>query len=152
MIIGCWLLAERIIDPGRRLECRYEDLCSNPSDALTQLAKFLGRSSSESEAALAAHQHDSINGRANSGRVAELSHHVRLSEPLNAGRIGRYRAELTARQIQQIEAILQYGLTAYGYALTEWQASPLTKSDTLYMTRVMIRNLVTRCIRKLTGR
>ncbi|MEJ7589976.1 MAG: sulfotransferase [Planctomycetaceae bacterium] len=31
LTLGCWLMAERIVSADRRMECRYEDLCTAPS-------------------------------------------------------------------------------------------------------------------------
>lgn len=28
LTLGCWLMAERIVSADRRMECRYEDLCT----------------------------------------------------------------------------------------------------------------------------
>lgn len=147
--IGCWLMSERMIEPSHRTECRYEDLCGSPADALGKLAAFLGRSPDEATAAVQAHLQDATRDLAAHTKVASLSHHCRLSEPLSAHRVGRFRNELTAEQIERIEEIVQYGMLAYGYQLAEWRTSPLMKGDRFAMLRILLRDIALKCSKRL---
>ncbi len=151
LYVGCWLMAERIVAAERRTECRYEDLCTNAEQALGKLAEFLGRDRREAAEALAAH----ASGASNDPRfqkVATLQHHTRLSEPLNAGRIARYRKELTAEQIRIIEQIAQYGMIAYGYEPTQWHTHPLMREDRMYLFKAMIRDMTRRIYKRIVRR
>jgi hypothetical protein len=82
--------------------------------------------------------------------VAALAHHQRLQEPLNAGRIGRYRMELSEKDIARIEAVAQNGMLACGYQPAAWQVSPHATEDRISQVQAMIRNLMKRGIRRLT--
>jgi len=139
--IGCWLMSERLVAPSQKTECRYEDLCEAPEETLGNLAAFLRRSSDEAIAAAVAHRLDASNDRATRTKVASLPHHRRLIEPLSSRRVGRFRSELTAEQIERIEEIVQYGMLAYGYRLSEWRTSPLLKADRISMLRVLLREI-----------
>jgi Sulfotransferase family len=147
---GCWLMAERTLPISQRLECRYEDLCTSPESTLTRLAEFLNCTSTDAVEALRAHAAAGAAGATGFGNVAGMSHHQRLNEALNPGRIGRYRKELTERQICQLEAILQYGLTAFGYPLTSWQVSPLMQENRMAYLSAQVRDLVKRVLFRLT--
>ncbi len=149
---GCWLMAERLIPPDRRRELRYEDLCGNPGQAFHMLAEFLGRSEADAEAALS--MHASGGGKAKDGfeNVAKWSHHTRIHEPLSTSRIGRYTSELTKKQIQDIEEIAQYGMTACGYQSSELRLHPLIREDRFKLLKAMIRDFANRCGKRLRGR
>lgn len=149
--LGCWLMAERMVSPANRIEIRYEDLCVSSISTLRKLAEWLGpemlRPDLDNVLSL-----DGVIGRSTFQSVAELPHHQRLQEPLNAGRIGRYRSELTASDIARIEAVLQNGMLACGYQPSTWQVSPYATEDRVSQARAMIRDLLKRGIRKLTKR
>lgn len=147
--IGCWMMAERIVDPAHRIECRYENLCLSPKESFGRLAEFLGRPLAESAAALASHQCEtSVENVTPNNKVATFSHHVRLNEPLSPGRIGRYKSELSPEQLNRIEEILQYGMRAYGYQPERWHTSPLLKGNSLYLMRAMIRDAFRRFVKR----
>lgn len=149
--IGCWMMAERIVPESQRVECRYEDLCINAEQVLETLAEFLGRDRREVADVLAAH----ASGASNDPRfqkVATLQHHARLSEPLNAGRIARYKKELNAEQIRMIEEIAQYGMRAYGYEAEKWHTHPMMREDRIYMFRSMLRDLTRRIYKRIFNR
>lgn len=151
LYVGCWLMAERIIPAANRTECRYEDLCTSPEEAVGKLADFLGRPRAEATAAIAAH----ASGATDDPRfrkVATLQHHTRLAEPLNAGRIARFRKELTADQIRIIEEIAQYGMRAYGYEPTRWHTHPLMREDRMYLFKAMIRDMSRRIYKRFVRR
>ncbi|MFN9719223.1 MAG: sulfotransferase [Planctomycetota bacterium] len=149
--VGCWLMAERLLAAEHRIECRYEDLCTNTEQALGKLADFLGRDRSEAAAALAAHA-TGLSTDPRFQKVATLQHHTRLSEPLNAGRIARYRKELSAEQIRIIEEIAQYGMKAYGYQPTQWHTHPLMREDRMYLLKAMIRDMARRFYKRMLRR
>jgi hypothetical protein len=149
LMIGCWLMAERTIAESSRVECRYEDLCISPEDTLAKLAAFLGRDRSESDAILTSFA-DAKQTPSMFEKVATLSHHARIAEPLNGSRVARYKAELTTAQIQQLECILQNGMRAFGYEFTDWQVSPLMKNDHLFILRAMLRDALKRCWQRIT--
>jgi hypothetical protein len=144
-------MAERIVASDRRTEVRYEDLCTTPEEAFGKLAEFLGRNRKESNAALASHSAAGASADKTFLKVAGLSHHARLSEPLSPSRVARYKSELTAEQIRSIEEIAQYGMIAYGYQPTKWHTHPLMAENRLYMLKAMIRDMAKRAIKRLRG-
>lgn len=149
--LGCWLMAERVVTPANRIEIRYEDLCMTSASTLRKFIEWLdpGMQSPDFEHILST---DLAAGRDTFQSVAELPHHQRLLEPLNAGRIGRYQTELTANDIARIEAVLQNGMLACGYEPANWQVSPYVTEDRVSLARAMIRDLLRRGIRRLTKR
>ena len=152
LYLGCWLMAERVVLAEQRIECRYEDLCLNPVQSIARLAKFLNRSEQEAAAALALHASGDSTHKTGFEKIAAVSHHTRLTEPLNGSRIGRYKSEFTASQIQQIEEIAQYGMAACGYAVSTWQVHPLMREDRIKLTKAAIRDTFIRCMKRLRGR
>ncbi len=147
--LGCWLMAERMVSPANRIEIRYEDLCVSSASTLRKLAEWLNPEmlKYDFENSLSM---DGAAGRGTFQNVAELPHHQRLQEPLNTGRIGRYRTELTDIDIARIEAVLQNGMLACGYQPSTWQVSPYASEDRVSQARAMIRDLLKRGIRRLT--
>ena len=152
LYLGCWLMAERVVPAEQRIECRYEDLCLNPMQSFARLAKFLNRSEQEAAAALALHASGDSTHKTGFEKIAAVSHHTRLTEPLNGSRIGRYKSEFSASQIQQIEEIAQYGMAACGYAVSTWQVHPLMREDRIKLTKAAIRDTFIRCMKRLRGR
>ena len=150
--LGCWLLAERIVPAERRMECRYEDLCTVPHETMNRLAKFVDHTEAEAMQALA--DHASPGARQSTGfeTVAAAEHHTRLTEPVDASRIGRYKVELSVEQIQKIEAIAQYGMLAYGYETSSWQDHPFVWEDRISLLKSMIRDFAIRCSKRLRGK
>ncbi len=152
LYLGCWLMAERIVPADRRIECRYEDLCTTPEQTFTALAEFVNRSAAEAAAALAKHASGDSKSTTGFEKIAAVAHHTRLNEPLSPGRVGRYKSELTLAQIQAVEEIVQYGMLAYGYAPSRWHVHPLMREDRTRLLSAMIRNMANRCIKRLRGR
>lgn len=150
--LGCWLLAERIVSADRRIECRYEDLCTGPEETMTRLATFLNHTQQEAIAALAAHAAAGRQQNTGFETVATVAHHKRLVEPVAASRVGRYKSELSAPQIQSIEAIAQYGMLAYGYEPTGWHDHPLVWENRMSLLKSMFRDLVKRSSKRLRGK
>jgi hypothetical protein len=146
--IGCWMMAARNIDASSQIECRYEDLCSSPQHAFERLAAFLGRTRAESDRALEFHA--AAAGESSFNKVASLSHHKNVTQPINASSIGRYRGELTTIQLRAIESLLQYGMRAYGYEPAEWYVNPFITGSRLFPLRTMLRNLARRCWKRIT--
>ena len=148
LYLGCWLMAERIVEPHRRMECRYEDLCTHPEQTFALLAAFLNRTTEHASAALAAH---AAAAGADPGfrNVSGLTHHTRISEPLTPVRIGRYQSELSVNQITAIEQILQYGMLAYGYQPTQWHTHPLMREDRMSLLKTAVRDTLRRISKRL---
>jgi hypothetical protein len=90
--LGCWLLAERIVPAERRMECRYEDLCTLPKETMNRLAQFVDHTEAEAMQALADHASPAAKENTGFATVAAAEHHTRLTEPVDASRIGRYKA------------------------------------------------------------
>jgi hypothetical protein len=97
---------------GRYLEIRYEDLVSDPRTTVGRMMDHLGLP--WDDAVL---------------RHSELDHALfakpwghpaadAAARPLHAGRIGRYREDLTPEQIEEFEAIAGSELSRLGYPLT----------------------------------
>ena len=148
--LGCWLMAERAITAGSRIEFRYEDLCESPKFILQRLIVFLGTQISNSNLnELLASIIDSPLSET-FRNVSELSHHQKLTAPLNCSRTGRYKRELTSDEIRTIEAIVQNGMLSLGYKPENWQVSPWARQDRLFFTRQMVLNLVKRGLKRLT--
>lgn len=150
--LGCWLLAERIVPVDRRMECRYEDLCTAPQKTMNRLAKFVNHTEDEAFKALA--DHASAGPKQNTGfeTVAATEHHMRLIEPVDASRVGRYKMELSVNQIQKIEAIAQYGMLAYGYEPSGWHDHPLVWEDRMSLLKSMLRDFAKRFSKRLRGK
>ena len=147
--LGCWLMAERLIPQENRIEIRYEDLCLSAEPTLLKLMTWLGCDATKSNVEeLIRHGRDGVN--ASFQTVAELPHHQRLQQPLNTGRIGRYRSELSPVDIARIEAVAQNAMLACGYQPASWQVNPYATEDRVAQAQAMIRNLVKRGIRRLT--
>ena len=150
LYLGCWLMAERVIAPERRIDCRYEDLCTHPEPTFARLAAFLNRTETQARAALA--EHAAAGSAPDSGfkSVAGLTHHTRINEPLTPARIGRYRTELSPEQINTIEQILQYGMLAYGYKPSQWHTHPLMREDRMSLLKTAVRDTIRRIRKRLT--
>ena len=152
LTLGCWLMAERIVSADRRMECRYEDLCTAPEQTMDCLAKFLNRTEADAVAALA--KHSTVGSKPNTGfeKVATASHHARLTEHISPSRVGRYKSELTVAQIQAIEEIAQYGMLAYGYEPSGWHEHPLIRENRIRLLKSMIKDLANRSLKRLRGK
>lgn len=150
--LGSWLMAERFIPAEQRIEIRYEDLCVQPLDTVTRLAEFLGRTRADAEAALKAHESGASRPRTGFEAVAAVSHHTRLSEPISPSRVGRFRTELTQSEIRTVEEMTYFGLRAYGYPVDEFRPHPLLSENRPMLLKAMLRDLASRCFRRLRGR
>jgi len=149
--LGCWLLAERLIPESQRLECRYEDLCTSPEATFARVASFVGATAEAAGEAIRLH---AAGGRKPKGfeAVAQRSHHRRLAEPLSPARVGRFRKDLSKKQIRQVESIAQYGMQAYGYALDTRSLHPLIIEDRLSLLKASVHDLLNRMRQRLWGR
>lgn len=152
LYLGCWLMAERNVPADRRIECRYEDLCNAPQETMTRLAAFLDRTESDAAAALAKHSKSGSKAAAGFEKVATAAHHTRLTEPISPSRVGRFRSELSAAQIQAIEEIAQYGMLAYGYEPSGWHEHPLVTENRIQLLKSMIRDFGKRAFKRLRGK
>ena len=152
VMLGCWLMSERLVAADRRTEFRYEDLCTAPQETMTRLAKFLNHT--EAEALTALTNQTSAGSKQTTGfeTVAAVEHHMRLIEPVAASRVGRYKSELTAAQIQSIEAITQYGMLAYGYEPSQWHDHPLVWEDRMSLLKSMLRDIAKRFSKRIRGK
>lgn len=152
LYLGCWMTAERLVSPDQRMECRYEDLCMDPEQTFARLARFVDRSEADAKGALALHASPGAKPKTGFENVAAASHHTRINEPLSPSRVGRYRTELTAAQIQAVEEIAQYGMLAYGYTPSKWHVHPLMREDRMRLVRAMILDVANRCFKRLRGK
>lgn len=143
VMMGCWLLGERLVPSQNRLEFRYEDLCSAPLETLQAVVCFLGRAESEADLILS---HES---GGHFETVAQQPHHEQLGKPVSRSRIGRYRKELTVRQLKSIEGVLQYGLMAYGYPLDDWDAGVFVRSDRIAVGLAVLRDILKHVLRRI---
>ncbi len=152
LLLGCWLMAERVVAADRRMECRYEDLCTAPERTMTRLATFLNLTETDAIAALA--RHTAIGSQQNTGfeKVARVSHHTRLTEPIAPSRVGRYQSELTAAQVQAIEEIAQCGMLACGYQPSRWHEHPLIREDRISLLKSMINDVAHRFLKRIRGK
>lgn len=148
--IGCWMMGERHIEASNRIECRYEDLCRSTESSLERLAKFLERNKTQADSALAAHANAAAAGESLFSRVSELPHHRNLTQPISVGSIGRYRSELNESQLRTVEALLQYGMLAYGYEPAEWHVNPWITGSRFFLARTAIRDVARRCWKRLS--
>ena len=123
------LLAERIVSADRRIECRYEDLCTAPQETMIRLGKFANHSEAKAIAALAYHAAAGANQKTRFEKVAVVEHHMRL-----------------------IEAIAQYGMLAYGYQPSGWHDHPLVWENPLGLFKAMFRDIVKRVSKRLRGK
>ena len=152
LYVGCWMMAERLVSADRRMECRYEELCTSPEQTFADLAKFLNHTEADAAAALAQHAGDGSKSNTGFEKVASVSHHARLTEPLSPNRVARYRSELTTAQIQAIEEMAQNGMLAYGYEPSKWHIHPLIREDRNSICKSMFRDLVNRGLKRLRGK
>lgn len=101
-----WVKAERIVG----LEVSYEELVQHPAAMARTICSFLGEDFDPSM--LQFHQMDlSIFG------ASHLSMD-RISKPVDTSKIGRWRRELSSKDVAQFEAIAGAGLTEFGYELS----------------------------------
>jgi len=149
--LGCWLLAERIVPAAQRMECRYEDLCTAPEQTFARVAAFAGATADDAAEALRQH---ASGGKRPTGfeRIAKWEHHKRLTEPLTPARVGRYRSELSPKQIRDVECVAQYGMEAYGYPMENWQLHPLILEDRMRLLKAGMRDMFNRLLQRLQGR
>ncbi len=147
--IGAWMMAERTIPAERRMELRYEDLCLDPLTQLTRVSKFLGGTPEEAAQAIRRHLEKSADETREFDSVARLQHHTRLKEPISGRSIGRYRTELTPKQIRSIEEVAQNGMLAFGYTPGQWHASPIVMERRVHILMSGLNDLFRRVFRRL---
>ena len=137
--IGCWNLAEKTIPSARRLEIRYEDLVSDPETSRNKLSQFLNCVPDSEPAHLAQDSHG----------LSGVAHHNRLGQPIDSSSVGRFRKELTAKQIAAAESVMYPGLVAYGYSVGEFTASALLMEQNVLLTGSHLLDLAHRVVRKV---
>ncbi len=152
LVFGTWLMAERLLAADQRTEVRYEDLCTSPDQTFARLAAFLGYSEAEANEALQHHSGGSTRGRSGFEQVSRMSHHTRINEPLSPTRVGRFRKELSPRQIRAVEEMTQTGMAACGYTFEEWHIHPLIHEDRARILRSQLKDFARRCLKRLMGR
>lgn len=143
--IGAWMAAERIVPPGRRMELRYEDLCRDPSAALSRVARFLGQEPEVSRLALSPDPERDREFRS----VALKPHHAALADQLTSARIGSYKASLNSREIAAVESVTQHLLPVLGYEFDTWRLSPLMEDRRLSLTGAYMRDAMRKLIRRV---
>lgn len=148
--IGAWLMAERWLPPQDRFEFRYEDLCTSPEAAFARVAGFLGFPATEASKALQEHAAGGRKGQTGFEAVASQAHHTRIAEPLSPSRVGRYKQELTAAQLQAVEEQTCGGMLACGYQPEQMRLHPLAREDRPLLLKALLRDLWGRCRNRLT--
>ncbi|WP_270376022.1 sulfotransferase family protein [Marinicauda sp. Alg238-R41] len=99
--------AEDMADDGQFHQLRYEDLARSPDATLSALFAFLGE-----EVDPATLDHTRI-FRPNAGENETSAE--RVAQPIDKRAIGRWREDLTAGQLQTVEAIIGPDLRRLGY-------------------------------------
>jgi hypothetical protein len=66
--------------------------------------------------------------------------------------VGRYKAELSPRQIEAVEEIAQYGMLAYGYQPSRWHVSPIMAERRMHLLGAGLRDMTRRVSRFVVGR
>lgn len=94
---------------GNYFELRYGALVSHPRDMIAGLFSFLGEDAQAVEAAL--HHAESFNADAGSHESSA----ARVAQPIDTSAIERWRRDLTAQQVTEIEAIAGSTLAGLGY-------------------------------------
>jgi hypothetical protein len=150
--VGCWMMAERLVAAERRIECRYEDLCTTPAATFGRLARFLECTEADAAEALARHVGTGSQFATGFEEVAAEPHHTRITEPLSSDRIGRYKSELTDAQIRSIEEIAQCGMLAYHYEPSRWHIHPLLHENRISLLRSMVKDVGRRSLKRLRER
>ena len=109
-----WLRAVRAAQafgarhPGQYLEVRYEDLVREPDPVIRRVATFLDLAFDERM--LRHHEFDL--------RLGDVDRHPRIQgarEAVYQTSVGRWRTDLDAHQIAELDRLLQPALTALGY-------------------------------------
>ncbi|MCP3460836.1 sulfotransferase [Bradyrhizobium sp. CCGUVB23] len=98
--------------PARYLEVRYEDLVTRPRPSLMQILDHLQLPWDEAVLRHAEHKH-ALFERPHGHPAAESA-----GKPLHAGRLGRYRQDLTLTEVAEFERIAGGELARLGYLST----------------------------------
>jgi hypothetical protein len=110
--VGAGLAAGQLV--GERLLCvKFEDIVVAPGATLGRIAAWLGVDD--------AFRPDEVGGDA--GEVARQAHLANVGRPLDASVVGRWRQDLTARQVADVEQLCQPFLGAFGYPVDAWRPS-----------------------------
>lgn len=103
----------RTLSSNQYFELRYEDLMESPAETLAEVAGYLGID--DRDGALAAYTRE----------------HVR--HEINVGSVGRWRRELSRRDIERFEGIAGARLAAYHYELAfAGRARPVSRQELMY--------------------
>lgn len=125
-VMVAWADIKPRIDPSRRIEIHFEALIRSPQQELTRLTEFIGVPYSD----------------------AMLRYHEDTTyEPIDPKQGGKWRQQLSRRDVRVFEALAADQLTAYGYALSgerafhlgAWQKRLLRIEDKLRHHRARIR-------------
>ncbi len=98
-----------VAPPGRYLEVRYEDLVAEPRQTTAVMAEFLGIPFHEALVRHADYPHSLLD--------CPWAHPAAqaVRRPITAGRVGRYKTELTLAQIAEFEELAGDELRRLGY-------------------------------------
>ncbi|MGH3017415.1 MAG: sulfotransferase family protein [Gaiellaceae bacterium] len=103
--------------PGRVLEVRYEDLVSKPAETVAALCDFLGLDYSDDMLAIEQTDRSKV--------VADQSAwFTNVWSGITTAAVGKWRTELTPRQIETFEAVAGDELRALGYETSDGAAAP----------------------------
>ena len=148
MLLGSWLWPEPIVSADRRSSAAMNISAQNSETTVTRLAKFLMDAEEDARRARPTGV-DRSEPQYWIPKVAAAGSSTRLTQPLAASRVGRFRSELTIRQIQAIEAVAQDGFFAYGFTLTGPREHPLMRENRMCFLKAAIRDLSKRCMKRL---
>ncbi|WP_456427573.1 sulfotransferase family protein [Rhodocaloribacter sp.] len=105
--VSCNRLIEQYVPEERRLTLKYETLVASSKEVIPAMMAFLGLNLEEGQ------YHPAKAGRIPSVRHAE--YHKRLTQPLDARSVGRYRSELTEEEKTLFRKVAGSQLAGYGY-------------------------------------
>ena len=97
--------------PGQYLEVRYEDLISQPGATIERVAGFLSLNVDERML-----RHHELTVRL--GDVERLAHHAGVRKPIYSTAVGRWRKDLSAAQVAEIEHVVGPTLARLSYGGT----------------------------------
>lgn len=108
--------AVKSLQPKSYMELRYEDLVRDPGLVLREVCEFLGECFSPSMLDFAERTR-----REKLEPDRYMPWKKLVAEPITTSRVGRWRQELSQRDVAVFEAVADRWLSAYGYSLSRYQ-------------------------------